>query len=235
MLSIEKVSVSYKAVQAVREVSLTVKAGEIVALLGPNGAGKSSTLAAIMGLIPVAAGQIIFQDRSITGLAPEMVVRRGMTLVPEGRRIFPDLTVEENLRLGGSFRRDRQAVAADLANVFEMFPILKERRQQSAGTLSGGEQQQLAVARALLSDPSLLLLDEPSLGLAPQIVDTIFELIAELHRKGMTILLVEQNVDRSLKIADRAYVFTNGRVIISGSAEELATSDGVERAYMGLD
>ncbi|MBW2619581.1 MAG: ABC transporter ATP-binding protein [Deltaproteobacteria bacterium] len=198
-------------------------------------AGKSSTLGAIMGLIPVSSGKIEFEGEPITGLAPEQIVWRGMTLVPEGRRIFPGLTVDENLRLGASFRRDRETVAADRDEVFELFPVLAERKNQVAGTLSGGEQQQLAVARALMSAPHLLLLDEPSLGLAPRIVDTIFDLIAELRRRGLTILLVEQNSERALEIADRGYVFTNGQVALSGTASELVASDSVTRAYMGIE
>ena len=235
MLSLRNLGVQYGAIKAVRDVSLSVSPGEIVTLLGPNGAGKSTTLGAIMGLIPVASGQIEFQGESITGMSPEQIVWRGMTLVPEGRRVFPGLTVDENLRLGGSFRRDRGKVAEDRAEVFELFPILAERKSQVAGTLSGGEQQQLAIARALMSGPRIVLLDEPSLGLAPLVVDTIFELITEMRRRGKTILLVEQNSERALEIADRGYVFTNGRITLSGEASELVATDSVTRAYMGME
>ena len=236
MLDLKNVGVRYGAIQAVRDASLSVSTGEIVTLLGPNGAGKSSTLGAVMGLVPVpSGGEISFEGQSITGLSPEQIVWRGMTLVPEGRHVFPGLTVGENLRLGGSFRRDRQAVAANLAEVFELFPVLSERLNQLGGTLSGGEQQQLTVARALMSAPRLLLLDEPSLGLAPRIVDTIFELIAELRNRGLTILLVEQNAERALEIADRGYVFTNGQISLAGSAAELLASGEVTRAYMGIE
>lgn len=237
MLSLQNVQVRYGAIQAVRGIELAVKEGEIVTLLGPNGAGKSSTLLAIMGLVQPSEGEIYFEGRPISGTAAatEDIVRRGMTLVPEGRRVFPSLTVAENLRLGASFRKDHDGVAATLKSVFEMFPILCERKNQQAGRLSGGEQQQLSIGRALMSNPRMLLLDEPSLGLAPLIVDTLFVLITRLRSQGLTILLVEQNAERSLEIADRAYVFTNGKIRLSGTAEDLSRTDDMMRAYMGIE
>jgi len=235
MLSLKNVQVHYGAIQAVRGIGLSVWEGEIVTLLGPNGAGKSSTLLAIMGLVQPSEGEIYFEDQPISGAATEDIVRRGMTLVPEGRRVFPSLTVAENLRLGAGFRKDHDGVASTLRSVFEMFPILDERKNQQAGSLSGGEQQQLSIGRALMSNPRMLLLDEPSLGLAPLIVDTVFMLIARLRSQGLTILLVEQNAERSLEIADRAYVFTNGEIRLSGTAEDLSRTDDMMRAYMGIE
>jgi branched-chain amino acid transport system ATP-binding protein len=234
VLVVEDLRVSYGPVQAVRGIDLRVEAGQIAALLGPNGAGKSSTLRALMGLAPGASGRVTLDGASILGAPPERIVRLGMTMVPEGRRVFADLTVDENLVASAVARRDRAALAADRAQVFELFPILAERRQQKAGSLSGGEQQQLALARALLSAARLLLLDEPSLGLAPMVVDAIFDRIAELRRRGLTILLVEQNVDRALEIADRGYVLSGGRIVLSGAAGALQRSAGVERAYLGM-
>ncbi|CAB1077105.1 Branched-chain amino acid transport ATP-binding protein LivF (TC 3.A.1.4.1) [Olavius algarvensis Delta 1 endosymbiont] len=234
MLSLKNVSVNYGPIQAIRDISISVSRGEIVTLLGPNGAGKSSTLNAIMGLHPVSSGRIVFEEQPITGMATEKIVRGGMTLTPEGRHVFAGLTIEENLRLGAASRRDRRQIAATRAEVFELFPILNERLNQFAGTLSGGEQQQLAIARSLMSAPSLLLLDEPSLGLAPRIVDQIFTLIADLRRRGLTILLVEQNAEMSLEIADRGYVFSNGQIDLFGSSDDLRASDEVARTYLGI-
>ncbi|MBT4266653.1 MAG: ABC transporter ATP-binding protein [Deltaproteobacteria bacterium] len=235
MLTLENVSISYGPIRAVRNVSLTVSQGEIVTLLGPNGAGKSTTLSAIVGLQPVASGRIVFDGRPITSMATEQLVRLGLTLTPEGRRVFAGLTVEENLRLGAASRRDRKAVAKTQDEIFDLFPILKDRLQQLAGSLSGGEQQQLAIARSLASAPKLLLLDEPSLGLAPQIVDQIFDLIVELRRRGLTILLVEQNTELSLEVSDRGYVYTNGEISLSGTSKELRESDDVAAAYLGME
>jgi branched-chain amino acid transport system ATP-binding protein len=234
MLTVEGLRISYGAVQAVRGIDLQVDAGQIAVLLGPNGAGKSSTLRALMGLAPQTGGRVGFDGREILGLPPERIVRMGMTLVPEGRRVFADLTVDENLVAATTARRDRTAIAADRRQIFELFPVLQERLTQKAGSLSGGEQQQLALARALLSAARLLLLDEPSLGLAPMVVDAIFDRIAELKRRGLTILLVEQNVDRALDVADRGYVMTGGQIVLAGTAAELRHSEGVERAYLGL-
>jgi branched-chain amino acid transport system ATP-binding protein len=234
MLELSGVEVSYGAVRAVKGIDLSVERGEIVTLLGPNGAGKSSTLLGIMGVVPPRAGSIRFDGRSLAGLAPELVVRSGLALVPEGRRIFAPLTVAENLLLGASGNRDRGTLAADLEEMNALFPILAQRRNQLAGTLSGGEQQMLAIARCLMGRPAMILLDEPSLGLAPQVIDTIFDLIVRLRGRGHTILLVEQNVELSLAIADRGYLLVNGEIVMSGTAESLRSSEGVERAYLGL-
>jgi branched-chain amino acid transport system ATP-binding protein len=233
MLSIAGLDVRYGAIQAVRDLDLEVAEGEIVALLGANGAGKSTTLKAIVGLAR-AKGAIRFAGESIAGQQTEEVVRRGLTLVPEGRRVFPTLTVAENLTLGAATRGDAGAIARSRAEVEALFPVLAERASQAAGTLSGGQQQQLAIARALMSEPKLLLLDEPSLGLAPQIVDDIFDLILRLKTRGLTILLVEQDAIAALDIADRAYVMANGRIIMAGSAAELRASEQVAHAYLGI-
>jgi branched-chain amino acid transport system ATP-binding protein len=234
LLSVEGLTVRYGAIEAVRGVSLAVHDGEIATLLGANGAGKSSILNAIMGMVPLAGGKVVLEGRDVAGQAPERIVRLGMTLTPEGRHVFANLTVLENLALGAAARRDRAEVARTRTDMFELFPVLAERRYQVAGTLSGGEQQMLAIARSLMSRPRILLLDEPSLGLAPQIVDTIFELIAGLRERGITILLVEQNVDLALEIADRGYVMASGEIVMDDTAAELRRSGGVERAYMGV-
>ncbi len=234
MLEVTGLEVAYGAIRAVRGIDLRVGQGEIVALLGPNGAGKSSTLMAIMGVVPPRAGRIRLEGRDVSGLAPEALVRAGMALVPEGRRIFAPLTVTENLVVAAPPGRRRSELAADLEEMHALFPVLAERRTQQAGTLSGGEQQQLAIARCLMGRPRMVLLDEPSLGLAPQIVDQIFDLIAGLRDRGLTILLVEQNVDLSLEIADRGYVLVGGEMVLDGPAAALAASEGVERAFLGL-
>jgi branched-chain amino acid transport system ATP-binding protein len=234
MLSVENISVSYGPIRAIRDIRLSVSSGEIVALLGPNGAGKSSTLKALMSLHPVSSGRITFEDQVITGLATEQIVRLGMTLTPEGRKVFAGLTVDENLRLGSAARKDQAEVTKTRAEIFELFPILKERIHQFAGTLSGGEQQQLAIARSLMSAPRLLLLDEPSLGLAPQIVDQIFDLISDLRQRGLTILLVEQNAEMALEIADRGYIYANGMIELTGTGAELRASDDVANTYLGI-
>lgn len=233
MLSLEKVSINYGPIKAVRDINLTVQQGEIVTLLGPNGAGKSSTLNGIMGLHPVSSGQVIFEGQDISNMAPEDIVRLGATLTPEGRRIFAGLTVEENLRLGAATRRDRREVAKTQDMVFDLFPIMAERRYQEAGTLSGGEQQMLAIGRSLMSKPKLLMLDEPSLGLAPIIVADIFRLIGHLRNRGVTILLVEQNAEMSLRIADRGYVFTTGEIKLFGTSQELRTTSDIVSMYLG--
>ena len=234
LLSISGLTVRYGAIQAVRGVDLAVEAGEVVAVLGANGAGKSTTLKAIVGLVP-AGGEIRFDGETLRGRATEQIVRKGVTMVPEGRRVFPSLTVMENLTLGAAACADRTAAARNRGEMFELFPILAERREQRAGTLSGGQQQQLAIARALMSEPRLLLLDEPSLGLAPQIVDSIFELILRLKQRGQTILLVEQNVAAALDVADRAYVLANGAITMGGAADALRASEQVARAYLGAE
>ncbi len=219
--------------RALRGVSLEVKEGELVALIGVNGAGKTTVLSTISGVIKPVQGSISFLGEPIAGRSPETITRLGIAAVPEGREIFPSLTVEENLRLGAFIRKNRAEYAKDLEQTFQLFPILGERINQPGGTLSGGEQQQLAIARALMSHPSLLMLDEPSLGLAPALVDQIFELISVLHQRGTTILLVEQNVDRTLDIADRAYLLNTGRVQLSGAPEALRSRVDIESVYLG--
>jgi branched-chain amino acid transport system ATP-binding protein len=233
MLSVEALNIRYGEVEAVRRVDLSVERGEIVALVGANGAGKSSTLGAIAGLIASTAGTVRFDGGDITGLATETIARRGISLVPEGRRIFASLTVADNLRLGGAAHLSPADAKAREEQMLELFPILRRYHRTKGGNLSGGEQQMLAIARALMAKPRLILLDEPSLGLAPQMVDTVFDLIAELRKGGLTILLVEQNVALALEIADRAVVLANGEVVLAGSANELATSDLVRQAYLG--
>jgi branched-chain amino acid transport system ATP-binding protein len=235
MLSVENISVSYGPIRAIRDIRLSVSNGEIVALLGPNGAGKSTTLKALMGLHPVSSGRVMFEDHVVTGMATEQIVRLGMTLTPEGRKVFAGLTIDENLRLGSAARKDRSGVIQTRTEVLDLFPILRERLNQFAGTLSGGEQQQLAIARSLMSAPRLLLLDEPSLGLAPQIVDQIFDLISDLRQRGLTILLVEQNAEMALEIADRGYIYSNGNIELTGTSAELRASDEVANTYLGIE
>ena len=231
MLKLSNLSVQYGEVRAVRDISLTVPRGSVVVLLGANGAGKSSTLNAIAGLID-CTGQVAFDGGSIGGAPAETIVKRGLALVPEGRRVFPSLSVADNLHLGGAAHARGAELADRVEAEFERFPILRERSEQRAGLLSGGEQQMLAIARALMSAPRLLLLDEPSLGLAPLIVDQVFELIDGLRAKGMTVLLVEQNAERALEIADHGYVLQSGQVVLEGSGPDLAQSDLVRSAYL---
>lgn len=233
MLSISNIHTRYGAIKALRGISLEVSDGEMVALIGVNGAGKSTTLATIAGVLHPVEGSIMFQGESIVGKTPEAIARKGISLVPEGREILASLTVEENLRLGAFVRNNRQEYQKDLEDNFALFPILKERFHQLGGTLSGGEQQQLAIARALMSHPKLLMLDEPSLGLAPIIVDQIFELIKSLHQRGVTILLVEQNVERTLDIVDRAYLLHTGTIQTSGSAKQVRSEVDIEGVYLG--
>jgi branched-chain amino acid transport system ATP-binding protein len=234
ILSVDDLVVRYGPIVAVQNVSLRVRQGEIVALLGANGAGKSSLLNAVVGLVPVGGGRVTFKGEPIHTLSPEAIVRRGISLTPEGRRVFPRLSVADNLRLGGAVTRDRADYDAAYAHVLGLFPILGERLGQSGGTLSGGQQQMLAIGRSLMARPALLLLDEPSLGLAPLVVDQIFELLGRLRAEGTTILLVEQNVHRALEIADRAYVLASGRVESQGDAATLRASAEIERAYLGI-
>jgi branched-chain amino acid transport system ATP-binding protein len=233
VLKVDALSIRYGEVEAVRRVDLEVGRGEIIALVGANGAGKSSTLGAIAGLVRPAAGTVTFDGHDITGLPAEVIARRGVSLVPEGRRIFASLTVADNLRLGGAVHLPASEARAREEEMLDLFPILRRYHRNKGGNLSGGEQQMLAIARALMGKPRMLLLDEPSLGLAPQMIDTVFDLIADLRRNGLTILLVEQNVALALEIADRATVLANGEVVLAGTARELATSDLVRQAYLG--
>lgn len=233
LLRVGDLRVRYGVIEAVRNVSFHVDRGEIVTLVGANGAGKTTTLSAIVSLAPVHAGSVVFAGQSIGQWPTERIVRSGMTLVPEGRQVFASLTVAENLRLGGAIVRDKALLDERSNEVFDLFPILAERRDQLAGTLSGGEQQQLAIGRALLSGPQLLLLDEPSLGLAPQVVESIFDLIGKLRDRGLTILLVEQNAVAALQVADRGYIMANGMVETSGVASDLANIDEIAAAYLG--
>ncbi len=239
LLTLKNVDVFYGKIHAARRVSLHVKAGEIVALIGGNGAGKTTLLTAVSGLLRPAGGEIALAGESILGLAPERVVRLGLSHVPEGRLVFSPLSVEDNLRLGAYTRRGREgreAAARTLARIYEMFPVLAERRAQAAGTLSGGEQQMLALGRALMAGPRLLLLDEPGMGLAPLVVRDIFRLIVRLRDElGLTVLLVEQNARSALRIADRGYVLETGRIILQGPADELLANKDVQRAYLGRD
>ncbi|MEZ5667920.1 MAG: ABC transporter ATP-binding protein [Alphaproteobacteria bacterium] len=232
LLSIDGLAVSYGAVQAVRGVSLAVGKGEAVALLGANGAGKSSLLNAVMGLVPGTTGAVAFRGQPIARKAPEQIAALGLTLVFEGRRVFPKLSVDENLRLGAVAGRGRVDAAARLAEMRALFPVLGERAHQAAGTLSGGEQQMLAIARALMSAPEMVLLDEPSLGLAPQVVEDVFAMIERLKAMGTTILLVEQNVEMGLSVADRAYVMQSGAIVDSGDARALAAGGRLAEAYL---
>lgn len=233
MLKAENLEVYYGNIHALHEVSFEVKEGEIVTLIGANGAGKTSVLHAVSGLIPIRSGSVSFLGQDLTLLAPDKIVQLGLGQVPEGRRIFANLTVKENLEMGAFTRKDPKGIKADYQQVFTRFPRLKERLNQVAGTLSGGEQQMLAIARSLMSRPKLLLMDEPSMGLAPLLVQEIFGIIKEINATGTTILLVEQNAQLALSIADRAYVLETGRVVLKGDAQELANSEEVRKAYLG--
>ena len=235
MLELRGVNVFYGAVQALREVSLRVDEGEIVTLIGANGAGKSTTLMAISGIVPPRRGEILFAGRPIHGLAPDRIVRLGLCQVPEGRRIFPELTVAENLDMGAFLRRDRQGLERDREELYELFPILHQRRHQPGGNLSGGEQQMLAISRALMARPRLLLLDEPSMGLAPLVTRQIFEIITTITReRSTTVFLVEQNANLALQTADRGYVLENGRIALQGQAQALLNNENVQKAYLGI-
>jgi branched-chain amino acid transport system ATP-binding protein len=232
ILEVRDLKVSYGAIQALKGVSLTLEPGEIVTLIGANGAGKSTTLRTIMGLVPAVSGEVRYKGASLLRMPTHEIVRQGMTLVPEGRAIFANLTVRENLALGAFVRRDGQ-VDADMKKVFEIFPRLRERITQNAGTLSGGEQQMLAIGRAIMSRPEVLLLDEPSLGLAPLLVHTIFESIEEVNRRGTAVLLVEQNANAALRHSRRAYVLETGTVTLTGPSGEVAANPKVKEAYLG--
>ncbi len=231
MLRIDNLKVSYGGIEAVKDISFEVPEGKIVSLIGANGAGKSTTLRTIAGLVKPAAGRIRLQAEDITALSPDRIVQKGITLVPEGRRVFPDMTVLENLKIGAYLRRD--SLEEDLRWVFDLFPRLKERSWQAAGTLSGGEQQMLAVGRALMSRPKIMMMDEPSLGLAPLIVKGIFEIIKEINKQGVTILLIEQNANMALQTADIGYVLETGRITLSGPGKELLVNEAVKKAYLG--
>ena len=232
MLKVDGIHVYYGSIHAVKGVSFEVGEGEIVTLIGANGAGKSTVLNTVSGLLHPRTGSVCFMDQDLRGVPPHKVVERGLAQVPEGRRIFLQMTVEENLEMG-AYTQPKSSVAPGVADVYKRFPRLEERRGQVAGTLSGGEQQMLAMGRALMSRPRLLMLDEPSMGLAPLLVEQIFEIIRELHAAGTTILLVEQNAQAALSVADRAYVLETGRVSLSGTGAELMASDQVRRAYLG--
>jgi branched-chain amino acid transport system ATP-binding protein len=233
LLVLTKLSVSYGNIAAVQDIDLEVHKGEIVTLIGSNGAGKSTTLRTISGLLRPRAGQVIFEGRKISGMAGHDVVKAGICHSPEGRRIFQRMSVSENLDLGAFLRKDTAQIAADRENVLTLFPVLRERIQQKAGTMSGGEQQMLAVARALLGNPKLLLLDEPSMGLAPVLVDVIFETIEKIREQGVTVLLVEQNALAALRIADYAYVLESGRLALQGPAAEMLKDESLTKAYLG--
>jgi branched-chain amino acid transport system ATP-binding protein len=234
LLSVDGLDVHYGGIHALKGVSLTVAAGQIVTLIGANGAGKTTTLRAISGMVKPTRGKVVFAGEPITNLPPHAIVARGLAHVPEGRGIFANLTVEENLQLGAYLRKDAAGVAKDRARALELFPRLRERLGQSAGTLSGGEQQMLAIARALLTRPKLLLLDEPSLGLAPQIVQLIFQIVRTIVAEGTTILLVEQNAHMALSVATTAHVLEVGALVTSGPAKDLAKDDKIRRAYLGV-
>ncbi len=233
MLQVSDLKVNYGMIEAIKGISFHVDDGEIVTLIGANGAGKTTTMHAISGLLKPASGSISMDGTDLTRTAPHKIVSMGLAQVPEGRRVFAQQTVEENLDLGAYFRKDRENIKDDLDYVYDLFPRLKERHTQLAGTLSGGEQQMLAMGRALMARPKILLMDEPSMGLSPLLVSEIFHIIEEINRKGTTILLVEQNAKRALAIADRAYVLETGRITLDGTGEELANDERVQRAYLG--
>jgi len=235
MLKLQNIDAYYGNIQALRDVSIQVGEGEIITLIGANGAGKTTTLMTICGVVPPRKGQVLFQGADISGSAPNKIVAQGICQVPEGRLIFPDLTVQENLDMGAFLRNDKAGIAKDLEQVFGLFPILLERRKQLGGTLSGGEQQMLAISRALMARPKLLLLDEPSLGLAPLIIRQIFDIIKQINKESnTTIFLVEQNANQALKVAHRGYVMENGRITLEDSCDRLLANDEVKKAYLGL-
>ncbi len=235
LLEVENLRVAYGKIEAVKGISFAVEAGQVVTLIGGNGAGKTTTLRTLSGLLRATAGTVRFEGDDITSTAAHDIVARGIAHSPEGRRIFPRLTVRENLELGAFIRRDTAAVAADQKRIYELFPVLSERSSQAAGTLSGGEQQMLAMGRALMSRPRLLMLDEPSMGLSPIMMQVIFSTVRDLKEQGTTILLVEQNAQVALSLADSAYVIETGRIVLSGTGRELLTNDEVRKAYLGED
>ena len=233
MLKVTDLQVYYGMIQAIKGISFQVDRGEVIALIGANGAGKTTILHTVTGLVPVRAGKIEFEGKDITKIAPHKIVSLGMAHVPEGRRVFAGLTVYENLRMGAYTRKDKQEMEGTLANIYKRFPRLEERKNQLAGTLSGGEQQMLAMGRALMSKPNIILMDEPSMGLSPLFVSEIFDIIKEISKGGTTVLLVEQNAKKALAIADRAYVLETGKIVLEGKAKELANDESVKKAYLG--
>ena len=233
LLEVKDLEVYYGVICAIKGISFEVNKGEIVTLIGANGAGKTTTMQSIMGLIHARSGEIIYNGEHVNGLPAHKIVHLGMTQVPEGRRVFSELTVYENLMMGAYTMKDKAEIKKNLDEIYEMFPRLLERKNQVAGTLSGGEQQMLAMGRAMMSNPDLLMLDEPSMGLSPLLVDQVFEIIKRFHKKGTTILLVEQNANKSLAISDRAYVLENGKIVLSGTGKELLASDEIRKAYLG--
>ena len=234
MLSVKNINVYYGSIHAIKDVSFHVNEGEIVTLIGANGAGKTTTMHAISGLLKLQSGEIDYCGQTISKMEAHKIIRLGLAQVPEGRRVFSGLTVQQNLQMGAYTRRDgKEAIQNDFDMVFDLLPRLKERRNQPAGTLSGGEQQMLAMGRAMMSEPKLLMLDEPSMGLAPILVEQIFDIIRELHKAGATILLVEQNAQMALQVANRAYVLETGKITLAGSGKELLESDSIKKAYLG--
>lgn len=233
ILSIQDLHVYYGHIHALKGISLTVNEGEIVTLIGANGAGKTTTMGAISGLLPIKKGVITFQDKQISGMSAEKITPLGISLSPEGRGLFPGLSVEENLRLGAYLKQNKNFIAQRFEEIYTMFPRLKERHKQLAGTLSGGEQQMVAVGRALMSDPKLVMLDEPSMGLAPNLVEFIFETITKINKNGVSVLLVEQNANMALQIADRGYVISTGEIILTGTGKDLLENADVRKAYLG--
>ncbi|MDO4495372.1 MAG: ABC transporter ATP-binding protein [Clostridiaceae bacterium] len=233
MLEIRNLVVSYGGIEAVKDISLEVEQGKIVTLIGANGAGKSTTLKSIAGIVKPKSASIKLNGEEICGKSPDYIVSKGVTLVPEGRRVFANLTVLENLKIGAYLRKDKAGIKADMEHVFELFPRLKEREWQAAGTLSGGEQQMLAVGRALMSKPKVIMMDEPSLGLAPLVVKGIFDIIRTVNQEGITVLLIEQNANMALKVADRGYVMETGRITMEGTGLELLENEEIKEAYLG--
>ena len=233
LLEVKGLEVYYGVIQALKGIDFEVNEGEIVTLIGANGAGKTTTMQSVIGLIPPKAGTVSFEGKEITHLPCHKIVSLGMSQVPEGRRVFQELTVYQNLLMGAYIQKDKKAIKEDIEKIYARFPRLEERKNQIAGTLSGGEQQMLAMGRALMSRPKLLMLDEPSMGLSPLLVDEVFTIIKDLNKEGTTVLLVEQNAGKSLEISDRAYVLENGRIVLSGTGEELLQSEEVKKAYLG--
>ena len=233
MLKVRDLVVAYGGIEALKGISLDVPDGKIVTLIGANGAGKSTLLRSIIGLVKVKNGSVEYNGDTLTGLNSQQIVSKGLTLVPEGRRVFPNLTVLENLRIGAYMRKDEEGIAADIKRIYEIFPRLEERHWQMAGTLSGGEQQMLALGRALMSRPKLMMMDEPSLGLAPLVIKEIFNIIRSINENGTTVLLVEQNANMALKVAHHAYVLETGRIMMEGSGKELLENEEIKEAYLG--